>query len=497
MRIFLFLLLAASHHFASAAISPTILPNTKFCVHGSVAHTYRYCVDAIPCKVIDGHNVCLQNAPSPPANALITNFTCWSEADDYTCDVPDSNCEEYYSNAACTEIGTPFCTLDGNGMPMTAPSPKLGLCSSTTRTFQCYDNNVPPPTTTTTCATTDVMNGLDWSVASPSAGNDFIQAAAGQEFARQIVTYGYDGSGNLSNIFSGVPMTCRDGMVGLKNCCAHNIGGGIKSNADASTLMGNAIGAGLKYGAGYAAKVGSAYVYDLMLSDVAPQFMQSGIASTANAMQSNTWGSGFSMYGFAGNATAAGGMFGTTASVEIMGSGVWFNPYSFALALAIQVVINATNCSDEERSLANLKTNNLCIGVGSYCSNEIKVNVFGSWIVIGCEETTQTFCCFNGQLAKGINQAAHSFYGMSYGSPQSPNCSGLSISQIQGLDFSSPVIATALDPFKTEMQAKVNANAEARMANGSFSNDLQQNATQNLQALCLQRQLTIPATVCP
>lgn len=504
MRNIIFLLaLLTGYQYSIAAIYPTILPNTKYCVIGSNAHLPAYCVDATPCKFIDGHDVCLQNAPSPPPNALITNFTCWSNADDYTCDVPASNCADYYSNTACVQIGTPFCSLDGNGVPMTSPSPKLGACSSTTRTFQCFDNQVPPPTTTTTCASTDVMNGLDWSVASPSAANDFVQAAAGQEFANQIATYGYDGNGQLNNIFHGVAMTCRDGLMGLKNCCAHSIGGGIKSNMDASTLMGNAIGSALSYGAGYAAKAGSAYVYDLMLSDVAPEFMQAGLASTANAMQANTWGTGFSMFGFAGNATAAGGMFGATSSINVMGSGLWFNPYAFALAVGIQVVIQATNCTDQEKTLANLKTNNLCVGVGSYCSNEIKVPLFGGlfgsqigWIVIGCEETTQAFCCFNGQLAKGINQGAHNFYGMGWGTPQSPNCSGLSVAQIQGLDFTSPVLASVMEPFKDEIQRKVDANAGARIRNGSFSNALQQNSTQNTHALCLQRQLLQPSIVC-
>lgn len=475
---------------ARAAVFPNVLPNTKYCAAGSVAHATNYCVDATPCKQVQGYTVCLQGTPSPPANALISTFTCWSESTDYTCYNLVSNCSPYSTNSSCTEIGSPVCTPDSNGVPMTSSISQMGACISYTHTYQCTGNVVA--STTTTCTTTSMLNGLDWSVASPSAANDFVQAAAGQEFARQIVEYGYDNSGQLNNIFHGVPMTCVDGWVGLKNCCANNSGGGLASNAQASTLTGNLEMSALKYGVGYAVKAGSAYVYDLMLSDAAPEFMQAGIASTANAMQSNAWGSGFSMFGFGTSAQAASGLFPAASTTQLGTSGIYFNPYAFAAAVAIQVVMQAISCTDEEKTLANLKSNNLCHPVGAYCSNEIRV--LGQ--LVGCLETTQAFCCFNGLLAKGINEGAHSFYGLGWGIPQSPNCSGLSIAQIQGLDFTSPALANVMDPFKNEIMNKFNGNAGAHISNGSFQNNVQQNSTQGAHALCLQRQLLQPSIVC-
>lgn len=476
---------------AGAAVFPNIMPNTKYCAAGSVAHATNYCVDATPCKQVQGYTVCLQGTPSPPANALISTFTCWSESTDYTCYNLVSNCSPYSTNSSCTEIGSPVCTPDSNGVPMTSNIAQMGACISYTHTYQCTGNVVA--STTTTCTTTSMLNGLDWSVASPSAANDFVQAAAGQEFARQIVEYGYDNSGQLNNIFHGVAMTCVDGWVGLKNCCANNSGGGLVSMADQASFMGNFRGAALKSGSKYAAKFGSEYAYDLLFSDVAPEFMQSSIASSANSMQSYGSTAGFGMYGFGTNATAAAGnMFSASSSMALGNTGLYFNPYAFAAAVAIQVVMQAISCTEQEKTLANLKSNNLCHPVGAYCSNEIKV----LGVTVGCLETTQAFCCFNGLLAKGINEGAHAFYGLSWGVPQAPNCSGLTVAQIQGLDFTSPALAGVMDPFKNEVMNKFNANAGTRLTSGSYQGDVQNTSTQSAHALCLQRQLLMPSIVC-
>jgi conjugal transfer mating pair stabilization protein TraN len=341
-----------------------------------------------------------------------------------------------------------------------------------------------------------MLNGLDWSTSSPTAQADFVNAATSQEFARQIATYGYE-NGVLANIFHGKSMDCKDGWIGLKNCCATG-GGGPTSNAQAATLMGNvtmsAITSAISSGTGYALKFGAPYVYDLMLSDVAPEFMQSGIASMANSMQANTFGAGFSIMGVGTSATAAGGaLFGASSSVAIGQTGLYFNPYAFAAAVAIQVVMAAISCSDEEKTLANLKSQNLCHPIGAFCSNEIKF--LGA--VIGCLETTQRFCCFNGLLAKGIMEGAHIQLGLSWGSAQAPNCSGLSVSQLQSINFTDPIYASVMAPFSAEIMAKYNQTGGTNIGSGAFQTNVQGVGTQNIHALCVQRQALDPTIVCP
>jgi conjugal transfer mating pair stabilization protein TraN len=494
--LFIFMAMLFGSAASQAQTYATILPNTKFCAPGSAVHAVPYCADATPCKVVSGIPVCLAGTVGAPANALIAGFSCWSTVTDYTCDQYISECSIYTTNSACTEVGTATCTPGANGLPMISSNPKLGACISYTRDFKCLPTGVATTTSTTTCDPVNMLNGLDWSQTSPTAQADFVNAATSQEFARQIATYGYE-NGQLQDIFHGKSMDCKDGWIGLKNCCSTS-GGGPTSNGQAASLMGNvtmtAVSWGIAKGAGYALKFGAPYVYDLMLSDVAPEFMQSGLASMANSMQANTLGAGFSFMGVGTSASAAGGaLFGASSSMAIGQTGLYFNPYAFAAAVAIQVIMAAISCSDEEKTLANLKSQNLCHPVGSFCSNEI--SVFG--VVIGCLETTQRFCCFNGLLAKGIMEGAHIQMGLSWGTPQLPNCSGLSVAQLQSINFADPIYSSVMAPFTAEIMAKYNQTGGTNISSGAFQTNVQGVGTQNIHALCIQRQALDPTIVCP
>lgn len=443
---------------------------------------------------LSGTNCVVQGLPN---NALMATFSCWSTAKDYSCSQAVSECSLYTANPACKEVGTATCTIGPTGLPMVSTNPKLGACVSYQRDFKCLATGTATTSSTTTCDSTNMLNGLDWSTSSPSASKDFVQAATSQEFARQIAAYGYDNSGMLSNIFHGKSMDCKDGYIGLKNCCATS-GGAPMTNANAASAMGNvtmsAISWGVSSGAGYAMKFGAPYVYDLMLSGVAPEFMQSGLSSMAGSMANNTLGAGFGFYGIGTTASAAGGaFFGASSSMAIGQTGLYFNPYALAAAVAIQVIMQAISCSDEEKELANMRSQNLCHPVGSFCSNEIKF----LGIVMGCLETTQRFCCFNGLLAKGIMEGAHSQMGISWGSAQAPNCAGLSVAQIQTIDFADPIYASVMAPFTAQIMSNYNSVADKNISSGAFLGNVQGTSTQNVHALCLQKQLLDPTVVCP
>nr|WP_274534911.1 conjugal transfer protein TraN [Rhodoferax antarcticus] len=463
---------------------------------GSVPHPVDYCVDATPCKTINSQTICLTGAFMHPAGSFTVPQTCWNTMTDYTCLQYQTDCLPFSSNSYCTEQGTGVCSMGGNGLPMTSPYPKLGPCLSTTHTYQCVDPSQPslPPSTASGCTISSSLNGLDWSYATPSAADDFIAASTAQEFARQLVTYGYDASGSLSNLFHGTAMTCADGYIGLKNCCVGS-SGTPTTNYKASGMLGNVAGMGLKVGATYAAKYGAPYVYDLMMANVAPEFLQSGVASMANSLQS--FGSnplnGVGMYGFGLTPTAAGGFFGTSASAQIGTSGVYFNPYALAAAVAIQVIMAALACDQEEMDLANLKGQNLCHYVGSYCSHELKF--FGA--TIACLETTESYCCFNGLLAKGIMEGAHTQLGISWGSGKSPNCSGLSTTQIQALDLSGPAFTSVMEPFRQSVMNHYTNDVLPTTSGGAFQSATQTKATSNFHDLCLQKQLSDTTITCP
>jgi conjugal transfer mating pair stabilization protein TraN len=89
--------------------------------------------------------------------------------------------------------------------------------------------------------------------------------------------------------------------------------------------------------------------------------------------------------------------------------------------------------------------------VGTYCAKK----VLGQ-----CLEKKTTYCCFGTKLARLIQEAGHQQLGLSWGSPQSPQCQGLSPEQLSRLDFSkvdfSELFQDIADQFKPKSQTELN-----------------------------------------
>lgn len=477
------------------ARSQTILPNTVYCVKGSEAHTVSYCTDATPCKVFNGVNVCLAGAPNPPADATMSTSSCWSMATDYTCMQYQDSCATYTSDANCTELGSKACSIGADGKPMVATNPKTGTCSSYTRNFSCIDPRKPKGdsyTSTTQCDTTGLQNGLSWTSSSQSAAGDFVLATTGQEFARQLSTYGAKDSNGINNLFPGHPYGCRVGDAGIKNCCKSSGGGAVSDHSMAQNIGTTVAMAGFKEGAGYAIAAGSNFIYSTILTN-APELMTAGLENIlAGGAFNSMAGSGFGAFGIGTTADAAGGFFGGASSMAIGNTGMFFNPYALAAAVAIQIVMEAMSCTQDEMDLQRARALDLCHPIGDYCSNEVKV--FG--VVVGCLETTQSYCCFNGLLGKAIEEGAHDQLGLGWGTPASPNCNGLTPSQITTLDFDAPAMQTAMEPFKQQIMKNFQAGAAPVLANGSVQSDITNTANSTSHSLCLQRKKMDSSTVC-
>ena len=102
--------------------------------------------------------------------------------------------------------------------------------------------------------------------------------------------------------------------------------------------------------------------------------------------------------------------------------------------------IGLDKCSSNEQRLALSRKGGLCHYVGSYCSNR---NLFG------CTSRKETYCCFKSKLARIIHEQGRVQLGIGWGSAQNPNCDGITIEQLQSLDFSqidfSEFYADAMD----------------------------------------------------
>lgn len=498
-RLFQFLLICAFSAPSMMLAQPiAILPNTVYCVKGTNERpAATFCADSTPCKVVNGVTACLQGTPNPPAGAtILAGQTCWSQNTDYTCFQYQNSCQAYYSDANCKEVESQTCTLDADGKPMLAVNSKTGACASYTRTFTCADPRKPKNpsyTVNTQCDVTGLQNGLEWKTNTKSNASDFVAAVTGQEFARQLATYASKDIDGVGNLFKGESMSCKEGYGGLKSCCKSK-GGGNTTNRNWATGLGFEAGrAAFTEGAGYAVAKGSAYVYDSLLSS-GSSYLNNGMMAMLDEGIFNTWGAaGFGAYGIGTTASAAGGFaFGSHGSVAISNTGIYFNPYALALAVAIQVVMEVISCEQREKDLANARTQGLCRFIGSYCSTEVKI--LGK--VVGCLETTQAYCCFNGLMAKGLQEGARQQLGIGWGTPKNPQCQGLSVTQLTSLNFDAPEMQEAFGPMKQQIMDHFNANMGKDIANGSITNNIAGNLAGSEKLLCEQRKKLDPNTVC-
>lgn len=90
--------------------------------------------------------------------------------------------------------------------------------------------------------------------------------------------------------------------------------------------------------------------------------------------------------------------------------------------------VGLASCSAAEQTLAIDRGNKKCVYVGSYCSKKES-------LTNTCLEKKESYCCFSGKLARIIHEQGRPQIGMSWGSPENPNCAGISIEDLQKIDF--------------------------------------------------------------
>lgn len=103
--------------------------------------------------------------------------------------------------------------------------------------------------------------------------------------------------------------------------------------------------------------------------------------------------------------------------------------------------------------------------MGSYCSKRIKYGV-GSV----CVQTTESYCCFNSQLARIIQEQGRlqlqSFApDGNWGTETSPNCIGLTPDQFQMLDFSKIDLSEYFEELSASISDEVKSNMETNVTN--------------------------------
>lgn len=344
------------------------------------------------------NTTCSASAETREINGVSITEPCWENTKEY-------QCLSGQNQTVCDAATDANCRQTS----VTCQNMVNGVCQTSSTKFQCL---VRAGTTTPsdTCKDQDfakVMTGLEGS----------------REFARYFDT-------NSMTFFNGTDSRCSIKLGGSLggNCC--------RTAESADKWKDAAISAAASYGVNAViAPAVSSYTYSIIVTQ-----SSSLVASMTTAAVS---AAGVNM---AGTATIVTAPSVGTAGVGITATGSGqlafaINPAMMAIAIAIMLVQMWLQCSPDEQKVALRKKAGLCTYVGSYCSSKF---------LGACVEKSQTYCCYVSKLARIISEGGHAQLKKSYGSPESPDCSGFNQNEMSQLDLSK----IDMSEFFNELQYK-------------------------------------------
>jgi conjugal transfer mating pair stabilization protein TraN len=85
-----------------------------------------------------------------------------------------------------------------------------------------------------------------------------------------------------------------------------------------------------------------------------------------------------------------------------------------------------SECAAEERSLVDKRAKGLCHYIGQYKRKTLGITKY----------TKHSYCCFDSKLVKAIQVGGKAQLGRNFGSAKTPDCSGLTVDDLQKIDFS-------------------------------------------------------------
>ena len=108
-----------------------------------------------------------------------------------------------------------------------------------------------------------------------------------------------------------------------------------------------------------------------------------------------------------------------TAMAVIM----WVYTIYVVVQLLAQII---WKCEEAELQLAIKREIRSCTYIGEYCATSLG---------FGCIEQRRAYCCYNSPLSRIINEQAIPQLGQTFGTPETPECTGLTVAEVQALDW--------------------------------------------------------------
>lgn len=172
-------------------------------------------------------------------------------------------------------------------------------------------------------------------------------------------------------------------------------------------------------------------------NQLAEFFAEQGVSGAAGA---GGGGAGSAAGNAAGDAAAKEGANQAASALGTAGNimGTVMGVYS-AVMLAYMALQIIYECEEQEIELAVKRELKACTPVGSYCEQKVCVAPTGfGCAAYACFEYRYSFCCYNSPLSRIImEQAVPQLRGPNgFGSSKNPQCQGMSITEIENLDWS-------------------------------------------------------------
>ena len=142
----------------------------------------------------------------------------------------------------------------------------------------------------------------------------------------------------------------------------------------------------------------------------------------ANMLFSSAADAGASAFTGEGTLVEAGAQLGGMAGDLMTGIGAAYAVYSITTTL-IKIIFA---CETAEYQLDTARQLKECHYIGSYCDSSLGV----------CIERQESYCCFDSPLARIMQEQARGQLGVGWGSAKSPQCEGLTVAQLNAVDWS-------------------------------------------------------------
>jgi conjugal transfer mating pair stabilization protein TraN len=142
----------------------------------------------------------------------------------------------------------------------------------------------------------------------------------------------------------------------------------------------------------------------------------------------DTFGNGVAELFFSGTTNEATGEFVADGALsETFGAVLNVIMWVYTIYLILNILIDIIwACEEEEFLLASRREMLACTRVGTYCATDS---------VFGCIETRDAYCCYNSPLARIVMEGANVQFSLDLGTPEQPNCQGLTIAQVAALNW--------------------------------------------------------------